>query len=347
MRVALLSLAAAAALLVLSIAPSSSASAPEWEELGDMPVGLTHATCVELLDGRVLVTLGGDGDEVPSDLTWLYDPKTDGWSEGADAPAPFMGAEGVAMPDGKVYVFGGLWMDQDTMTLVRQTEVLIYDVGDDTWTTGTAVPGQLSLTEVAALDDERVLLAGGMDADMQATDACLIYDTVSGAFEAAAPLPAPRNTGVAFAYQGDAYYAGGSDAASLMAMPEVFRYDVPSGTWSLYGKMPEGRYYDEGAMGDDGLLYIYGGKTGATTDLTGTGTVWIVDMADWIQRNTPDVFAAITQGAALPAGSGQAQFLTELERLKIKVTRPGGAKPTITLRTAIFELRNRLGLVQG
>jgi hypothetical protein len=179
-----------------------------------------------------------------------------------------------------VYVFGGLWMDQDTMTLVRQTEVLIYDVEDDAWTTGAAVPGQLSLTEVAALDDERVLLAGGMDADMQATDACLIYDTVSGAFEAAAPLPAPRNTGVAFAYQGDAYYAGGSDAASLMAMPEVFRYDVPSGTWSLYGKMPEGRYYDEGAMGDDGLLYLYGGKTGATTDLTGTGTFRIVDMTD-------------------------------------------------------------------
>ena len=72
----------------------------------------------------------------------------------------------------------------------------------------------------------------------------------------------------------------------------------------------------------------------------------IVDLADWIQRNTPDVFAAITQGAALPAGSGRAHFLTELERLKIKVTRPGGAKPTITLRTAIFELRNRLGLVQ-
>ncbi len=73
----------------------------------------------------------------------------------------------------------------------------------------------------------------------------------------------------------------------------------------------------------------------------------IVDLADWIQRNTPDVFAAITQGAALPAGSGRANLLTELERLKIKVTRPGGAKPTITLRTAIFELRNRLGLVNG
>ena len=73
----------------------------------------------------------------------------------------------------------------------------------------------------------------------------------------------------------------------------------------------------------------------------------LVDLADWIQRNTPDVFAAIAQGAALPAGSGRAQLLTELERLKIKVTRPGGAKPTISLRTAIFELRNRLSLVNG
>ncbi|HOE53204.1 MAG TPA: hypothetical protein PKO24_06200 [Methanomassiliicoccales archaeon] len=191
MRVALLSLAAAAALLVLSIAPSSSASAPEWEELGDMPMGLTLATCVELLDGRVLVTLGGKGEVIPSDLTWIYNQETDEWTERADAPAPFLAAEGVAMPDGKVYVFGGLWMDQDTMTLVRQTEVLIYDVEDDAWTTGAAVPGQLSLTEVAALDDERVLLAGGMDADMQATDACLIYDTVSGAFEAAARSPLP------------------------------------------------------------------------------------------------------------------------------------------------------------
>jgi len=309
MRVALLSLAAAAALLVLSIAPSSSASAPEWEELGDMPMGLTLATCVELLDGRVLVTLGGKGEVIPSDLTWIYNQETDEWTERADAPAPFLAAEGVAMPDGKVYVFGGLWMDQDTMTLVRQTEVLIYDVEDDAWTTGAAVPGQLSLTEVAALDDERVLLAGGMDADMQATDACLIYDTVSGAFEAAAPLPAPRTTGVAFAYQGDAYYAGGSDAASLMAMPEVFRYDVPSGTWSLYGKMPEGRYYDEGAMGDDGLLYLYGGKTGATTDLTGAGTFRIVDMRDCSFVNAPEPPRAVIGAGVVATEDGHLLLL--------------------------------------
>lgn len=305
MRCVMFSVAVVTALLMLSIVPYSTASAPEWEELADMPGGRTHATNVELLDGRILVTMGGDGDDVPSVRTWIYDPATDEWSEAADAPGQFMAASGVAMPDGKVYVFGGLWMDQDTMTMMYQEEVFIYDVGEDEWTTGASLQGTNSIVEAVALDDTRILLVGGMDALMHVSAACYIYDIVANEFRTADDLPKPREAGVAFSYQGDAYYAGGSDGSALVAMKEVFRYDVSVDTWSLYGRMPEGRYYDEGAMGDDGLLYLYGGKTGDTTNLDGTGTFRIVDMDDCSFVSAPEPPRAVMGSGVVATEDGR------------------------------------------
>ncbi len=305
MRSVLLSVALVTALLMLSMVPASSASTPEWEEMTDMPGVRTSATNVELPDGRILVTMGGDGDATPSVRTWIYDPGTDEWSSAADAPGQFMSASGVAMPDGKVYIFGGIWMDQDTMTLVRQEEVLIYDVAEDVWTTGAIWTNQVSLVEAVALDDEHILLIGGLDAGMMASPLCSIYDIITNEFRTADALPKPRTAGVAFAYEGDAYYAGGSDNNALVAMKEVFRYDVSFGTWSLYGRMPEGRYYDEGALGDDGLLYLYGGKTGETTNLDGIGTFRIMDPNDCSFLNAPEPPRAVLGAGVIATENGR------------------------------------------
>jgi hypothetical protein len=192
------------------------------------------------------------------------------------------------MPDGKVYFFGGIWMDQDAMVLVYQEEVLIYDVLEDTWTTGAARPDQMSAMEAAPLDEERILVMGGLDSGLHDSDACYIYDTVTDSYVMTDPLPGPRGFGVAFQHRNDVYYAGGSDGMSFQAMREVFRFDASAESWSLYGMMPEGRFYDEGAIGDDGLLYLYGGKTGSTTDLTGVGTFRAVAMTDCYFQAVPE-----------------------------------------------------------
>lgn len=304
---------ALAVLMMLSIVPSVSASAPEWRSLGDMPEALTSFTTVELLDGRVMVTMGWDGGQVPSSETWIYDPSKDEWQGAAEPPASFMGASGVAMPDGRVYVFGGLWLDQGNMTMVYQQEVMIYDVEEDLWTSGASWPEEISMPEAAALDEGRILLAGGLDMALAPVGACYLYDITSDSFAPTDDLLKPRFAGAAFSYQGDVFYAGGSDGSSLVAMKEVFRYDAASETWSLFGKMPEGRYYDEGAIGEDGLLYLYGGKTGATTDLTGTGTFRVMDMTDcsYLIAPMPPVavmgagVVATSEGMLLLFGGGQ------------------------------------------
>jgi len=291
-------------LLLVSIVPPASAAAPEWRSLEDMPEALTSFTTVELLDGRVLVSMGWDGGQVPSGETWIFDPTSGEWQAAADPPGSFMAASGVAMPDGRVYIFGGLWLDQDAMTMNYQEEVLIYDVEEDIWTSGAPRPEAVSMLEAAALDEERILLVGGLDSGMMATAACYIYDTVSDSFTATDDLLKPRVAGVALSYLGDVLYAGGSDSVSLVAMKEVFRYDASSGTWSLYGKMPEGRYYDEGAIGDDGLMYLYGGKTGATTDLTGTGTFRVVDMVDCSFITAPAPPVTVIGAGVVATGDG-------------------------------------------
>lgn len=292
-------------LLLFSMVPSISATTPEWRSMDDMPGVRTQAITVELTDGRVLVTMGWDGGQVPSRETWIYDPSTDDWRSAADVPSAQMSTSGVAMPDGKVYFFGGIWMDQESMNLVYQEEVLIYDVIEDSWTTGATRPDQVSAMKAAPLDEERILVMGGLDSGMHSTDACYIYDTVSDTFEITDALPGPRGFGVAFQHRNDVYYVGGSDGMSFQAKGEVFRFDAAAESWSLYGMMPEGRYYDEGAMGDDGLLYLYGGKTGSTTDLIGTGTFRVMDLAycSFVEAPEPP-YAVIGAGVvATPDGT--------------------------------------------
>lgn len=68
----------------------------------------------------------------------------------------------------------------------------------------------------------------------------------------------------------------------------------------------------------------------------------ILDMADWLQRNLPEVFLRITQGAALPAGSKRAALVAELQQLRVRVN--GNER---TLAQAIDDLAPHLGLVRG
>lgn len=68
----------------------------------------------------------------------------------------------------------------------------------------------------------------------------------------------------------------------------------------------------------------------------------ILDMADWLQRNLPEVFLRITQGTPLPAGSKRAALAAELQQLRVTVN--GNER---TLAQAIDDLAPHLDLVRG
>ena len=259
-----------------------------WIQLDDMPMlfyGYAYAT---LDDDKVLVSMGlVDVDIFNTDSytnrTWLFDPLADEWTERSPSPRAFVGARAVAMPNGNVYMFSGFRVDVTEV----QGEVMIYDVASDSWSTGAAAP-ELVLTQAVALDDRRIMLIGGQNStSSDTTDECFLYDIVANEFSSADDLPNELQGGVAVNAGGTFYYIGGSDD-SLIAQDEVYRYDASTDHWGFYGRMPEGRYGDEAVLGGDGLVYMYGGKTGDTTNSQGRGTFKVLDLGDCSFVPVPD-----------------------------------------------------------
>lgn len=218
-----------------------------------------------------------------SNGTWLFDPSADEWTERSDSPKAFVGARAVAMPDGNVYIFGGFRVD----VIETQGEVMIYDVRNDEWSTGAAAPALVS-TQAVALDDRRIMLLGGQNSTSSiTTDECFVYDIVADEFRSADDLPNELRGGVVVNAGGTLYYIGGSDD-SLLAQDEVYRYDASTDDWGFHGRMPEGRYGDEAVLAGDGLVYMYGGKTGDTTNSQGRGTFKVLDLGDCSFVPVPD-----------------------------------------------------------
>jgi hypothetical protein len=132
---------------------------------------LMHAS-VALPDGRVAL-IGGersDGQTIePLATTWRFDPVARAWGAGPELPRPRTLASAVAVPDGRVLVFGG------------QTDAAAASRDALAWTPH----GVRSLAELPAarawstahrLPDGRILVLGGTDADGQLHPHAMLYE---------------------------------------------------------------------------------------------------------------------------------------------------------------------------
>jgi hypothetical protein len=106
-------------------------------------------------------------------------------------------------------------------------------------------------------------------------------------------------------------------------------------------------YVDPVVGTEDALQAAYKNLTDA--QLAPVSLYVILDLGDFLERNLPDVFAALGPNpVALPAGSQRQALLDEFGGITIQVRRPGaGAKVPITLAQALAELKPALPLVHG
>ena len=223
------------------------------------------------------------------------------------------------MPDGNVYIFGGFRVD----VIETQGEVMIYDVRNDEWSTGAAAPALVS-TQAVALDDRRIMLLSGQNSTHSiTTDECFVYDIVADEFRSADALPNELRGGVVVNAGGAVYYIGGSDD-SLLAQDEVYRYDASTDNWGFHGRMPEGRYGDEAVLAGDGLVYMYGGKTGDTTNSQGRGTFKVLDLTDCsfvpgppMQLSSPGMTATSEGRLVIFGGSDGYQISDHITSLRL------------------------------
>lgn len=249
----------------------------EWTALSMLQTRVGH-TMTTLLDGRILIAGGWDGDvgsasHVYLNSAELFDP--------ADQSFKFTGSMVVGreahaaalLPDGRVLITGG--DTEDTMNL-GGTHAEIYDPATGTFSpTGSMLEPRRSHT-ATSLDDGRVLIVGS---DM--TRSAEVFDPGSGTF-----LPVGSTTG---------YHGFGATATKLLdgrvlivggrdlnfdptAIVELF--DPASDTFTALTPLRESRSQHTAVLaGDDGTVLICGGWSGDSFDPTMLASCVLFDPA--------------------------------------------------------------------
>jgi N-acetylneuraminic acid mutarotase len=154
-----------------------------WSQIADLPAPRQAATGV-FIDDLFYVT-GGWGVGFPEGqgtrTTLVYDPDTDTWSRGADAPFIFAAA-GRAVLDGQLYVVGGC---TNSCTLDR---VHRYDPASDSWETLPDYPVASSHLACAGIAGE-VYCAGGTRAGGVVWNRTYAFDPATNTWSRKADLP--------------------------------------------------------------------------------------------------------------------------------------------------------------
>jgi hypothetical protein len=201
------------------------------------------------------------------------------------------------MPDGNVYVFCG----RDSSSQWDHG-VMIYDVEEDSWTTVAYAINLGSVREAAAIDDWRILIAGGaITHPTVPEDQCVIFDTRVGDFFKAEPLPYPIGYGTMVKAGDSMYYIGGFDSIDIELAYSVLRYDIPEGRWEVYGRMSEPHLLGDGVLADDGLVHLYG-SVASFYDVE----MWqTLDLRDCSMKPRPAVPTKSETGAIVSTSDGR------------------------------------------
>src|SRR5215471_3925863 len=129
-----------------------------------------------------------------------------------------------------------------------------------TWsTTGSMSIGRFSFAAVA-LQNGKVLVAGGVLEDNSTTNTVDLYDPATGIFTPVAPMNDPRFGFSATRLQNSKVLVarGGNDTVGALNSVEL--YDPTTGTWSVSGAMKEGRQIHSAVLLRDGSVLVTGGN---------------------------------------------------------------------------------------
>src|SRR5215471_12518957 len=133
-----------------------------------------------------------------------------------------------------------------------------------TWsTTGSMSIGRFSFAAVA-LQNGKVLVAGGVLEDNSTTNTVDLYDPATGIFTPVAPMNDPRFGFSATRLQNGKVLVAGGGNDTVGALNTAELYDPTTGTWSGTGAMKEGRQIHSAVLLRDGSVLVTGGNIDRT-----------------------------------------------------------------------------------
>jgi serpin B len=307
-----------------------------WTATDSLNAPRTDFAALALPDGRALV-VGGLTAAEPEDgpfgaysSTKLYDPEDGRWSSAGVLDAARTEPAAAVLPDGRVVVAGGAYVDDEEIRVLASAEV--FDPETATWSpTGDLATARRDARAVT-LADGRVLVVGGSSkgrrlyVEYTPVASAEVYDPAAGTWSPAGTLAAPRSDFSLVALpDGGALVAGGIVGDEMTAAAE--RWDPSGGTWSATGSMRSPAANRSAVLLGDGRVLVAGGigAAGAGTGGQVAGTPVVV-LAD-TEQGTPAIAAAELYDPATGAWAA-ATPLPE--------AREGGSFVTLTDRTVLL-----------
>lgn len=240
-----------------------------WSPTGALVGARRGHTPALLQDGRVLVAGGIAGELLAS--AEIYDPAAGTWAATAPMSAPRVGHSMTVLADGRVLVAGGSSSGPEgaaaggqTISATSSTE--IYDPATAAWAPGPDMSAARFEHTATALDDGRVLMAGGLgpaEGAVVPLASTEIFDPAAAIFISSGSLSEGRTNHAGVLLDDGSVLvsggAGGTGGDVSLASAEVF--DPGQGSWSEAPPMAEPRTGHAAATLEDGRVLVAAGES--------------------------------------------------------------------------------------
>jgi len=181
-----------------------------------------------------------------------------GWALLAEMPNP-RGETAAAVIGSRLYVLGGL----AGVAAQASTDVSVYDVTTNEWSTGPALP-ESRHHAAATADDVAVYITGGASSvvDWTPTDTMWVLRAGADTWQAVAPMPDARLGHRMVVLAGILYVVGGiGDRASGVAPGTTLAYDPAADAWSERAPLALNRDH-LAVVVVEGRIWALGGRAG-------------------------------------------------------------------------------------
>lgn len=212
-------------------------------------------------DGKIWIAGGTEKDgSVASPIAdlWSYDVATAEWASHTPLPAP-RGLAAVHAVGDSIYVVGG-W-DEDSFgdrdDTDEESEMLVYDIGGDSWSTSPQMPHGRALYASTVVGEELVVFFGITDGPLVE-----VYDPATNTWREGTDPEDGVDGGVySYVQDGDRLYllvlVDGVSGSNSTSSGTLWAYDLSDDEWTVAGQRTEGRdALFLGAVVDDAIHYV-------------------------------------------------------------------------------------------